>query len=116
MQLNAACKWALKHGLIESNLYGGMAGDLPKYRYQVEPKPNAFTGEERDQIIEAFKNHQGNWNGRGYTGIRYSHYGPSEAVGLRWKNVAEDCDSIRFVESITASGRGKPVRSEGSHA
>ena len=126
MQLNAACKWALKHDLIESNPYEGMAGELPKYRYQVEPKPNAFTAEERDRIIEAFKNYCGNWNGRGYTGICYSHYAPfveflfltgcrpSEAVGLRWKNVAEDGESIRFVESITASGRGKIVRSEGS--
>lgn len=126
MQLNAACKWALKHRLIDSNPYEGMSNEMPKYRYQVEPKPNAFTAEERDQVIQAFKDHRGNWNGRGYTGYSYSHYAPfveflfltgcrpSEAVGLRWGNVAEDCDSVRFVESITSSGRGKLIRVEGS--
>ncbi|MGG6295960.1 Arm DNA-binding domain-containing protein [Leptolyngbya sp. AN02str] len=126
MQLNAACKWAMKHGLIEGNPYEGMAGEMPKYRYQVGPKPNAFTEEERERVIQAFKDHQGNWNGRGYTGIRYSHYAPfveflfltgcrpSEAIGLRWSNVAEDCESVRFAESITTSGRGKPIRVEGS--
>ena len=102
MQLNAACKWGMKHGLIESNPYEGMAGEMPKYRYQLEPKPNAFTEQEREQTIQAFKDHRGNWNGRGYTGICYSHYAPfveflfltgcrpSEAIGLRWRNVAED--------------------------
>ncbi|MBW4484936.1 MAG: hypothetical protein KME14_20565 [Tildeniella torsiva UHER 1998/13D] len=39
---------------------------------------------------------------------------PSEAVGLRWKNVADDCDSVRFVGSITTSGRGKQIEVEGS--
>lgn len=99
---------------------------MPQYRYQVEPEPNAFTEDEREQVIEAFAQHQGNWNGRGYTGIRYSHYAPfveflfltgcrpSEAVGLRWKNVADDCDSVRFVGSITTSGRGKQIEVEGS--
>lgn len=76
MQLNAACKWAVKHGLVLVNPYEGMANEMPQYRYQVEPEPNAFTEEEREQVIEAFAQHQGNWNGRGYTGIRYSHYAP----------------------------------------
>lgn len=126
MQLNAACKWAVKHGLVEVNPYEGMANEMPQYRYQVEPEPNAFTEEEREQVIEAFAQHQGNWNGRGYTGIRYSHYAPfveflfltgcrpSEAVGLRWKNVADNCNSVRFVGSITTSGQGKQIEVEGS--
>lgn len=126
IQLNAACRWAVKHQLIETNPYEGMASDMPKPRYQLEPRPNAFSREERDQVIEAFKRHQGNWNGRGFTGIRYRHYAPfveflfltgcrpSEAVGLRWENVAEDFDHIRFVEAITTAGSGKPVRVKGS--
>lgn len=48
-QLSALCRWATKHGLLDSNPYQGMASELPKYRYQLEPKPNAFTEEERDQ-------------------------------------------------------------------
>ncbi|BAY12997.1 phage integrase [Calothrix sp. NIES-2098] len=126
IQLNAACKWGVKHGLIGTNPYVGMANEMPKYRYQLEPKPNAFTEEEREQIIEAFKNHRGNWNGRGYTGISYAHYAsfveflfltgcrPSEAIGLQWKHISEDCGFIRFEGSVTTSGNGIPTRVEGS--
>ena len=106
IQLGATCDWASKHGLIDDNPYKGMAGELPKFRYQLEPKPNAFTEEERDQIIETFKNHRGNWNGKGYTGFNYAHYAPfveflfltgcrpSEAIRLRWKHISEDCGLI----------------------
>lgn len=116
MQLNAACNWAIKHGLVDSNPYDGMANEMPKYRYQLEPKPNAFTEEERDRVVQAFKDHKGNWNGRGYTGSRYNHYAPfveflfltgcrpSEAIGLRWKHVSADGGFIRFEGSVTTSG------------
>lgn len=126
MQLNAACCWGVKHGLLDSNPYQGMANEMPKYRYQLEPKPNAFTEEERDRVIDAFKNHKGNWNGRGYTGISYAHYTsfvaflfltgcrPSEAVGLQWKHISSDGSSIRFEGSVTTSGNGTPIRVEGS--
>lgn len=123
IQLGATCKWAKKHGLIDDNPYEMMAGEMPKYRYQLEPKPNAFTEEERDQIIETFKNHRGNWNGRGYTGFSYAHYAPfveflfltgcrpSEAVGLRWRSVSEDCSSINFEEAISyCYGKSIPVK------
>lgn len=126
MQLNAACKWAVKYGLIDSNPYDGMANEMPKYRYQLEPKPNSFSEAEREKIIEAFRNHKGNWNGRGYTGINYAHYAPfveflfftgcrpSEAIGLQWKHVSEDCGLIKFEGSVTTSGSGVPIRVEGS--
>lgn len=126
IQLNAAGRWALKHKLVDGNPYEGMAAEMPKPNYQLNPNPNAFTEEERDRIIETFKAHQGNWNGRGFTGFAYSHYAPfveflfltgcrpSEAVGLRWKNVAEDCQSIHFVEAITLAGTGRPIRVQGS--
>lgn len=126
MQLNAACKWGKKHGLIDSNPYEGMANEMPKYRYQLEPKPNAFTEEERELVIEGFKNHQGTWNGRGYAGMGYAHYAafveflfltgcrPSEAIGLQWKHVAKDCGTIHFTGSVTTSGNGRPIRVEGS--
>ncbi|MBL1174135.1 Arm DNA-binding domain-containing protein [Pantanalinema sp. GBBB05] len=125
MQLCAACRWGVKHGLIDSNPYEGMANEMPKYRYQLEPKPNAFTEEERDRTIQAFRDHKGNWNGRGYTGFRFSHYAsfveflfltgcrPSEAVGLRWGSIAKDCGSVYFGEAITYCC-GKNVHVEGS--
>jgi integrase len=125
-QLNAACNWAVKHKLIDSNPYVDMANEMPKYRYQLEPKPNAFSEEEREKIVQAFKDHRGNWNGRGYTGISYSHYAsfveflfltgcrPSEAIGLQWKHIAKDCNYIRFEEYVTTSGNGIPTRVQGS--
>lgn len=32
MQLSAACKWAKKHGLMDSNPYDGLYNEMPKYR------------------------------------------------------------------------------------
>ncbi|MDX2231341.1 MAG: DUF3596 domain-containing protein [Leptolyngbyaceae cyanobacterium bins.349] len=124
-QLGATCKWAKKHGLIDENPYDGMVGEMPKYRYQLEPKPNAFTEEQREQVIEAFRQHQGNWNKRGYTGFAYAHYAPivefwfltgcrpSEAIGLRWKQVSEDCQFINFAGAITYC-YGKKIKTDSS--
>jgi integrase len=70
IELNAAMKWAIKNRLITgitASPYEGMSAELPKYNYQDNPKPNAFTPEEMEAIINAFKNHKGNWNGRGFT-------------------------------------------------
>jgi integrase len=126
IQLSAVCKWAKKHGLLDSNPYDGMVTEMPKFNYQQDPKPNAFTEEERDRVIAAFKEQKGNWNGRGTAGIGYSHYAslveflfytgcrPSEAIGMQWKNITEDCSFIRFQGSITTSGTGKPTRVKGS--
>ncbi len=125
IQLGAVCRWAKKHGLVDNNPYEGMAGEMPKYRYQQEPKPNAFTEEERDRIISTFREHQGNWNGRGHTGCRYAHYAPfveflfltgcrpSEAIGLRWQQVSADCGQIKFDGAISYC-YGQQVRVKGS--
>jgi integrase len=67
MYLSAACKWGIKHKLVPSNPFEGMAQELPKHRYQADPKPSAFTEEERDRIIESFKGDQ-------RKGMNYQHY------------------------------------------
>lgn len=125
MQLNAACGWAVRHGTIPFNPYQGMAKEMPKFRYQTEPKPNAFTEEERDLVLEAFRNHKGTWNGRGYAGKGYAHYAPfveflfltgcrpSEAVGLQWKHVASNFDFVDF-EGAVSYCCGKKIRVRGS--
>jgi len=46
MYLSAACKWGMKHKLVTSNPFEGMAQELPRHRYESDPKPNAFTAEE----------------------------------------------------------------------
>jgi integrase len=107
-----------QESLISSNTFDGMAQELPKYRYQVDPKPNAFTEEERDQVIEAFKNDA-------RKGMNYRRYAPfveflfcvgcrpSEAIGLRWKHISDDFGTIHFEESLVQIGNRR-VRSEGS--
>ncbi|XGV99731.1 MAG: tyrosine-type recombinase/integrase [Leptolyngbya sp. BL-A-14] len=108
MHLSAACKWGLKHGLVEANLFDGLYRELPKPRYQIEELANPFTEAERDRIIEAFENHQPQVvNGHNYSYytnfVRFLFYvgcRPSEAVGLRWKHVSDDCSKIRFTAAI----------------
>jgi integrase len=111
-QLSAACKWAMKHGILAQNPYEGMANEMPKHAYQVDPKPNAFTEAEREQVIRAYLEDD-------RPGFTYQHYAPivtflfltgcrpSEAIGLQWKHVSAEFDLLRFETSITTSGRGK---------
>lgn len=118
MYLNACCKWAVQHKLIFSNPYLGMYNELPQHRYQIDPKPNAFTIEERDRIIELFKNDS-------RPGMNYKPYAPfveflfrvgcrpSEAVGLQWKHVSDDGGSIYFEGALVQVGNRR-VRSKGS--
>lgn len=118
MYLSAACKWGMKHKLISANSFDGMANEMPRHRYQTDPKPNAFTEEERDQVIEAFKQDK-------RKGMNYRHYAPfveflfligcrpSEAVGLQWKHVSDDCGFIYFEGSLVQIGNRR-VKSEGS--
>lgn len=118
MYLAAACRWGKKHRLVSSNPFEGMAQALPKYRYQVEPKPNAFTEEERDRVVEGFRSDR-------RKGMNYSHYAPfveflfrvgcrpSEAIGLQWQHIAEDFGTIHFEGSLVQIGNRR-VRSKGS--
>ena len=118
MYLSAACKWGIKHRLVSANPYDGMSQELPAHRYQTDPKPNAFTEEERDRIIESFK-------GDKRKGMSYRPYAafveflfcvgcrPSEAVGLRWKHISKDCGFINFEESLVQVGNRR-VQSKGS--
>ncbi|WP_315788449.1 site-specific integrase [Fischerella sp. JS2] len=68
---------------------------------------NPFSQDERDRIIEAFKNNR-----------YYRHYAPfieflfmtgcrpSEAVGLQWKHISKDFSSIRFEQAVVISESG----------
>ena len=94
--LSACCEWGFKHKLIKDNPFKGLASDMPKRRSLTHPDPNAFDDTERDAVIEAFKNDN-------RPGMNYRHYAPivefwfltgcrpSEAIGLVWGNVSEDC-------------------------
>jgi integrase len=125
--LSASVKWGIKHQIISlsSNPFEDMAGELPKHNWEEKSVPNALLEPEKLLVIQAFENHKGNWNGRGFTGCAYSHYAPfvkfllmtgcrpSEAVGLQWKNIKDDCSQITFESSIVRI-QGKATRMKGS--
>jgi integrase len=117
LYLSAACKWGCKHRLITENTFADVANDIPR-RTAERHKADSFTEEEMMAVIEAFKSDKR--AGKNYqpyaaivefwfrTGCR-----PSEAIGLTWENVAEDCKRIKFVGSIQQVN-GKNVWSKGS--
>jgi integrase len=108
MQLSAACKWALKHSIVDTNPFEGMYKDLAPSK---PPPPVAFTVEERDLIIEAFETDtRPGMNYRYYTPfikfLFWTGCRPCEAIGLRWGRVSPDCSHVHFCESIVeVSGR-----------
>lgn len=116
MHLSAAFKWGMKQGLVSSNPFDGLYRELSKPRYEIEEQANPFTEDERDRIIKAFETHNRGRKG----GYSYQHYAdfvkflfytgcrPSEAVGLRWRHINEDCSKIRFTGGIVRCG-GKPL-------
>jgi integrase len=120
MYLSSACNWGMKHGLVAANPFEGMYNELPKHKWQDDSQPDAFTEEEKHKIIQAFRNH------KPAKGIGYSHYAPfveflfltgcrpSEAIGLQWKNVKDDCSQITFDGGLVQVGNGERVRSKGS--
>ncbi|MBW4570344.1 MAG: DUF3596 domain-containing protein [Tolypothrix carrinoi HA7290-LM1] len=120
MYLSAACKWGMKHGLVTNNFFDGMYNELPKHKWQDNSEPNAFSEEEKQKIIQAFRNHKPT------KGIGYSYYAPfveflfltgcrpSEAIGLQWKHVISDCSRITFEGALVQVGNGERVRVNGS--
>ena len=90
---------------MQSTPYVGMAKEMPKPRYVSDPNPNAFSQEEMEQIIEAFRNDE-------RPGMTYRPYAafveflfrvgcrPSEAIGLTWGNISSDCGTIHFTGAL----------------
>jgi integrase len=118
MHLSAACKWSVKQGLLATNPFEGMYLELAKPKYKIEEQANPFTTEERDCIIEAFQSHNAGKKGISYTYytnfvkfLFYTGCRPSEAIGLRWKHINDDCSKITFTEAIVRAG-GKAVSRE----
>lgn len=111
MQLQAACRWGVKRGLISTSPLDGMYRELDGTK---PTPPMAFSIQERDRIIAAFETDS-------RPGMNYQHYAPlvkflfwtgcrpCEAIGLRWGSVTDDCSRIHFHESIVEVS-GKLVR------
>jgi integrase len=126
-QLSACYAWAKNSKLIEANPFAGMASEikLPRSKKisvgdrEIEP----FTATERDLIIAAFKTNQfcHPFTSKNHLHSNYAAYvqflfytgcRPSEAIGLQWKNVDIDKQTVLFRESVVQSPRGR-IRKEG---
>lgn len=116
--LSACCQWGIRHREIYDNPYDGLASELPKRKSVTHPMPDSFTEQETDAVIEAFKNDK-------RSGMNYRHYAPvvefwfltgcrpSEAIGLTWGKVSDDCSIVSFEGSIQTV-RGVQIWSEKS--
>jgi integrase len=119
VQLNAACKWAIKHKKINvaASPFEGMPQEF-KHNYELEANPCAFPSEMRSRIIEAFKTHQG----KGFSYRCYAPFveflfltgcRPSEGIGLEWKDIDPDYRFINFDGGIVCTGN-KMIVTKGS--
>jgi integrase len=123
VQLSAACNWAVKSGLIDTNTFKGMADDIKIQKGESEEdKIDPFTVQERDLIIEAFETNKfsryksGNSHSHSsyapyvkfsfYTGCR-----PSEAIALTWGDI--DDRFIYFNKGVVTAGKAGTVKKKG---
>lgn len=101
--LKACWDWAIKKHIVEANPWKDIAS-----RVKVSPKqmPKPFSREEIGAIIQAFK-----------TDRYYKYYADyveflfgtgcrtSEAIGLRWKHLADDCSTVWIGETLSRGVR-----------
>lgn len=98
MHFNACCEWALEEGLITTNPFGLMpAVKSVKPRQPIHP----FSSDETAAIINGFNEHS-TWHYYApfvkflfWTGTR-----TSEAIGLRWGDVASDLSEITISSAL----------------
>ena len=110
--LNDMGKWAVRQGLMDSNPYAGMAGEirLPKTD-QEKTKINPFTAAERDLILQKFQESR-----------FYAYYTPfvsfmfkvgcrpSEALGLTWRQVDRHYKSVLFDQALVDGEDGLEIK------
>jgi integrase len=103
-QLNAACKWSIKHGKLTAanSPFEGMAQEF-KYKYEIESIPNAFTFDERDRVLAAFQAHKDGYSYSYYTNFVEFMFltgcRPCEAISLTWDKVDSNYRHILFPNS-----------------
>jgi integrase len=103
--VEACYTWAVGSDLAKDNPFTKLP-NLPKKAYN---RRNAFSQEERDRILEAFKTWDPYWEPFVWflfkTGCRFE-----EAVGLQRRHVSNDCKTIHFQQAIASSGRITPIK------
>ncbi|NJM22697.1 MAG: tyrosine-type recombinase/integrase [Richelia sp. RM2_1_2] len=107
-QLAACCQWALKSQMISHNPFKGMASEIKIPACQSDSSDiNPFTLEERDKIIQTFKNNNSyNYYAALIEFLFMSGCRPSEAIALQWKHISEDFRTIKFEQAVVEAEEG----------
>jgi integrase len=112
-QLSGCGKWAVDSKLIQANTFSGLASSINASKAsRAKEAIDPFSAEERDLIIQAFKD-----SGNHYatlvellfrTGCR-----PSEAIALQWADISKDFKAITFQRAITTGENNRLAVKEG---
>ena len=109
--LNDMGNWAIRQGLIEYNAFAGMSKEIRVPKSVGEEYIDPFTAEERNAIIQGFKEHR-----------YYRHYAPlvefmfrcgcrpSEALGLTWRQVGPGYATILFDQALVEGEDGLEIK------
>jgi integrase len=121
-ELERCCGWAKQSGLIETNPFRDLASDL-KLTKSGKKTLKAYTAEEREAIIEAFR---GDTYCHKCSPTPHSHYAnfvaflfltgcrPQDATALKWKHIKPN--HVVFSEAyscearLTKTGKTKTIR------
>jgi len=113
--ISAACKYALKLQLIESNPFDGIYSKMkrPKYMDDLDPRP--LTNKEESELFEKLESYQSELNPLYERFMRFmllTGYRPCEAVGIQWRDInpigftfAETLLNMRVITSSTIQRR-----------
>lgn len=120
VQLSACCKWAVKEELMSLNPFDGMAVEIKLPKSAKNKKIEAFTREEENAIIAAFKSNQFCSN---FDRFKHSYYAPyveflfasgcrpSEVIALQWRHISNDFKSIIFEQAVVEGENGRVCKS-----
>ena len=108
-KLSSACSWGVISKLIGDNPFAGMSADIANPKSNEDEDINAFSPEERDRIIQSFKDANSHYaplvEFLFRTGSR-----PSEAIAVQFKHIGKDYRSITFCQAITRSEDGLKLK------
>lgn len=107
MQVNASFKWAIKREIINlsKSPFEDMANELKIFIHS-DADINPFTKEERDLIIQCFKNHNNPSYNHYYNYVQFLFFTgcrPSEAIALKWVDIKSNLSEINF-RSVIING------------
>ena len=123
VQLSAACEWAVKSGLADTNKFDGLAVDIKIQKNQSEEyEIDTFTAQERDLIIEGFasnkfsryKSENSHFHASYAPYVKFIFYTgcrPSEAIALTWGDI--DNRFVYFNKGAVTAGKAGIIKKEG---